>query len=208
MINHTMAPEHVINLNFHGIGRPLGRDFGEGERDFWVKPELFEAILDETANRDDVALSFDDGNTSDVDIALPALQRRGLTATFFIVPGWLGNPGFMTKADVRTLATSGMKVGNHGLQHHRWTELSRQELEQEVNAGRQLLEELTGTEIETVAIPFGAYNDLVLDTLRGYRHVFTSDGGSADPQAWLQSREHVSADQTAADVERLLDSAL
>ncbi|HEX3804116.1 MAG TPA: polysaccharide deacetylase family protein [Solirubrobacteraceae bacterium] len=204
----TQQPRHVTNLNFHGIGRPLGRDFGEGERDFWVKPEIFEATLDAAALRDNVVLSFDDGNTTDVDIALAALQERGLQATFFIVPSWLGNPGFMTKADVRTLVASGMTVGNHGLQHHRWTELGRPELEHEVSAGRQMLEELTGAEIETVAIPYGAYNDLVLDTLRDYRHVFTSDGGSADPEAWLQSREHVRADQTAAEVQQLLDSAL
>ncbi len=198
----------MINLNFHGIGRPMGRDFGEGERDFWVKPAIFETTLDIAAGRDDVVLSFDDGNTSDIDFALPALQQRGLTATFFIVPSWLGDPGFMTKADVRTLAASGMTIGNHGLQHHRWTELGRPELEQEVSAGRQLLEELTETKIETVAIPYGAYNDLVLDTLRSYRHVFTSDGGSADPDAWLQSREHLRASHTAADVEQLLDSIL
>src|SRR6202012_995190 len=128
----------------------LGRDFGQDERDFWVKPEIFETTLDIAAGRDDVVLSFDDGNTSDIDFALPALQQRGLTATFFIVPSWLGDPGFMTKADVRTLAASGMTIGNHGLQHHRWTELTRQELEHEVNAGKQLLDELTGAEIETV----------------------------------------------------------
>jgi len=34
-----------------------------------------------------VQLSFDDGNRSDVGIALPALLERELSATFFVVAG-------------------------------------------------------------------------------------------------------------------------
>jgi peptidoglycan/xylan/chitin deacetylase (PgdA/CDA1 family) len=200
----------ILNLNFHGIGHPIGRDFGEGEREFWVTKETFERTLDIARNRNDVALSFDDGNSCDVDLVLPALQQRELTATFFIVPGWLGEPGFMTKADVKTLASSGMTIGNHGLQHHCWTELERHALEHELSAARQLLEELTDTTVDTLAIPYGVYNDAVLDTLRttGSRRVFTSDGGAAPAGAWLQPREHLRAQHTPADVERLVDSAL
>ncbi len=69
-----------------------------------------------------------------------------------------------------------------------------------------MLEELTGAEIDTLAIPFGAYNDTVLDTLRrqAYDHVYTSDGGTADPEAWLQPREHLRADHDPATIAALL----
>jgi peptidoglycan/xylan/chitin deacetylase (PgdA/CDA1 family) len=186
-------PEQILNLNFHGIGRPIGRDFGPGEREFWVKPETLDAALDACMGRDDISISFDDGNWSDLEIALPALRQRGLTATFFIVPSWLGEPGFMSKRDLKELAATGMPIGNHGLQHHDWTQLSPDRLEHEITQGKRLLEELTGAEIRTLAIPFGAYNDMVLDALRrqNYQHVYTSDGGTAAPDAWLQPREHV-----------------
>ena len=88
-----MQEEQIVNLNFHGIGRPIGRDFGPNERDFWVTPETFAATLDACIGRDDISLSFDDGNWSDVEVALPVLQQRGLHATFFVVPSWLGEPG-------------------------------------------------------------------------------------------------------------------
>ena len=199
-------PEQILNLNFHGVGRPIGRDFGPGEREFWVSVEVLEATLDACMGRDDVNLSFDDGNWSDVDTVLPALTRRGLRATFFIVPGWLGEPGFMSRHDLRELVAAGMTIGNHGLQHHDWTTLERDRLEHEVSQGRRLLEELTGTEIDSVAIPYGAYNDVVLDTLRrqAYEHVYTSDGGTADPEAWLQPREHVKAEHDAAAIAAFL----
>ena len=202
----SAVPSQILNLNFHGIGKPIGRDFAEGEREVWVSPETFAATLDACVGRDDVHLSFDDGNWTDLDVALPALLARNLRATFFIVPGWLGEPGFMSKQDVRELAASGMRIGNHGLQHHDWTTLELDKLDHEISQGRRLLEELTGTEIHTVAIPFGAYNDTVLDTVRrhAYDFVYTSDGGTADPGAWLQPREHIRSSHTSAEIAALL----
>lgn len=204
----------ILNLGFHGIGAPQGRDFGEGERDFWATRDFLEAALDGAVEttidgagyRPYVNLSFDDGNSTDLEIALPALTKRNLQATFFIVPGWLGTPGFIDEDGVRTLAASGMTIGNHGLAHHHWTALTPDELTREVAEAREALERLTGTEVNTVAIPYGDYDDAVLRLLRehGYDHVFTSDGGTADPAAWLQPREHPRAGQTPADLERLL----
>jgi peptidoglycan/xylan/chitin deacetylase (PgdA/CDA1 family) len=206
MIDPAMTPRPALNLNFHGIGTPKERDFGEGERGFWATIETFEAVLDAAAARDNVTISFDDGNTTDIQIALPALLERGITATFFIVPGWLATPGFLTAADVQELAASGMTIGNHGLQHRVWTELDQNSLDNEVRSARIELEHLTKGPIDTLAIPYGRYNDAVLATLQshGYAHVFTSDGGRTDRAAWLQPREHLRADHTQADLRRLL----
>jgi peptidoglycan/xylan/chitin deacetylase (PgdA/CDA1 family) len=201
------AMRPVLNLNFHGIGAPKGRDFGDGEREFWATPSIFGATLDAIVGRDDLTLSFDDGNSTDIEIVLPALRQRGLSATFFIVPSWLGKPGFITEADVRALALDGMQIGNHGLAHKIWTELTPRQLSHEVSEGRRLLEHLTGGEIKTLAIPYGAYDAAVLRALveYDYGHVFTSDGGVADGDAWLQPREHLRADHTQGDLDRLLE---
>jgi len=204
-----MAAAQILNLGFHGIGRPLGRDYGAGERPYWVGQKTFEQILDACAGRDDVWLSFDDGNASDLDVALPALERRGLTATFFIVPGWLGEPGFLSKRDLRELVDAGMTIGNHGLAHQDWTRLPRERLEYEVAQGRRLLEQLAGVEVDLLAIPYGSYDDAVLDLLRrqSYEHVYTSDGGLSDPEAWLQPRELVTTEHTAPELLAMLTGA-
>jgi peptidoglycan/xylan/chitin deacetylase (PgdA/CDA1 family) len=204
-----MATNTVLNLNFHGIGTPKDRDFGEGESEFWATQSTFEAVLDlAAAHKHAITISFDDGNTTDIDIALPALQTRGLKATFFIVPGWLGIPGFITAQDVKTLADSGMTIGNHGLHHHFWTELDHDALAHEINAGRTKLEQLTAAQITTLAIPYGRYDDTVLATLQShhYAHVFTSDSGTADPHAWLQPREHLKARHAEGHLQRLLSA--
>ena len=50
-------------------------------------------ILDEVAEWPAVDISFDDGNASDVEIALPALQERRLFGTFYTLAGRLDHPG-------------------------------------------------------------------------------------------------------------------
>jgi hypothetical protein len=61
----------VTILNFHGIGRPM-RNYWAGEERVWIGGEIFEMVLDEVKGREDVLVTFDDGNISDIEIALPA----------------------------------------------------------------------------------------------------------------------------------------
>src|SRR4051812_48635435 len=112
-------PQRCINLTFHGIG-DAERALETGEAHVWTTRGRFLAILDAAAGRDDVRITFDDGNASDVSIALPALTARGLSATFFIVAGRLGTAGFLDEDGVRMLAAAGMDVGSHGMRHRPW----------------------------------------------------------------------------------------
>src|SRR4051812_25578445 len=111
--------DRAINLTFHGIGNPE-RPLEHGESDVWIRREQFLALLDSVEGRDDVRITFDDGNASDVEHALPALQARGLKATFFVVAGRLGEPRFLDAADVKALAAAGMTIGCHGMRHRPW----------------------------------------------------------------------------------------
>ena len=98
----------IINLTFHGIGEPE-RALEPGEEQFWLDSDQFQSALDSVVGRSDVRITFDDGNASDLEQALPGLRQRGLTATFFVVAGRLGDPGFLDEQDVRALAAAGME---------------------------------------------------------------------------------------------------
>ena len=104
--------ERSINITFHGVGEPP-RPLDPGEASVWVSLEKFLAVLDGVAERTDVGISFDDGNVSDIERALPALRERGLHATFFIVAGRLGAPHFVDEDHVRSLVAAGMEIGCH-----------------------------------------------------------------------------------------------
>ena len=182
-------------LTFHGLGTPPEHVRGS-ELTVWVDRGPYEATLDAVAGRPDVLITFDDGNRSDVEIALPALRERGLSATFFLVAGWLDEPGFITRDEVRELADAGMTVGSHGLHHRSWRTLGDDELEAELTQARSILTELGGHPVTEASCPFGEYDRRVLRHLRrlGHERVFTSDGGPARAESWLQPRNTIHAD--------------
>ena len=182
-----------INLAFHGIGEPT-REVPSAEQDVWITRERFEAILDDLQHRNDVWLSFDDGNVSDVRDGLPALLQRGLHATFFVVAGRLGMPGFLTENDVVRLCRGRNERGFARDASHTVGDASTHaRLRDELLASKRILEDVAGQPVLEAACPFGAYDRRVLRALHdyGYRRVFTSDDGIARPDRWLQPRNTV-----------------
>jgi peptidoglycan/xylan/chitin deacetylase (PgdA/CDA1 family) len=195
----------AINLTFHGIGEPP-RPLEPGEEQVWLDPEQFESTLDAINGHPGIRLTFDDGNASDVDHALESLRARGLRATFFIVAGRLGEPGFVDRAGIRTLVAGGMEIGCHGMYHRPWRRLDERALEEELSDARRLLEEAAGRPITEAACPFGSYDRRVVRALRrhGYRRAYTSDEGTTHPDAWLQPRNTLRQDDPSRPVERIL----
>jgi peptidoglycan/xylan/chitin deacetylase (PgdA/CDA1 family) len=198
----------IVTLTFHGIG-PTERVLTPGESSVWLAVEQFEEILDAARGRPDVHLTFDDGNVSDVQIALPRLLERGMRATFFLLAELVGRPGYVVRADVETVVREGMPIGLHGFSHRSWRSLDDRELDVELVEARATLEELARQPIVDVSCPFGDYDRRVLGRLRreSFDHVFTSDGGSARPDDWLQPRNSILATDDATCIDRIMASA-
>jgi peptidoglycan/xylan/chitin deacetylase (PgdA/CDA1 family) len=192
-----MTGNKMLNVCFHGVGEPR-RELESGEDLYWVTTGRFHDILDELASWPGVRISFDDGNTSDVQIALPALVERDLPADFFLVAGRIGERGSLDADGVRQLCRHGMGIGSHGMRHRSWRGLTPPEVREELVAARELLAELADAPVDTAACPLGAYDRKVLTDLRrqGYRRIFTSDRRAARPGSWVQPRYSVRRDDT------------
>jgi peptidoglycan/xylan/chitin deacetylase (PgdA/CDA1 family) len=124
-----------------------------------------------------------------------------MTATFFVLAGRLGGPYHLGGDDLQSLVRAGMTIGSHGLHHRDWRRIGDGELTRELVESRQILERVTGQRVTRASVPFGSYDRHVLARLRrdgGYDRVFTSDGGAARPDAWLQARTSVTAGDSAA----------
>lgn len=188
---------HVVNICFHGIGTPR-RELEPDEDAYWVGSAQFLSLLDEVMRWPAARISFDDGNASDIEIALPALTQRGLRADFFVVAGRLGSPGSLGEDEVRELHRHGMGIGNHGMHHRPWRRLDPAVRRAELVTARERLTAVCGTPVNSAACPFGQYDRRALRELRrlGYAHVFTSDRRHARPDAWLQPRHSVRAFDT------------
>ena len=202
-----MRSSSKINLTLHGVGEPP-RPRELGEERYWLDLDSFASVLDSVADRPDVRITFDDGNESDVVHALPALRRRGLRATFFVVAGRLGTPGFLDESGVRALLDAGMRVGCHGMHHRPWRRLNDVALGEELIGARKILEGIVERPVTEAACPFGSYDRRVLRILRqeDYERVYTSDGGVTRADAWLQPRNTLESGVGAGRVEHVLSS--
>jgi peptidoglycan/xylan/chitin deacetylase (PgdA/CDA1 family) len=201
MIVKDRSPDAVVGICFHGVGVP-GQGIEPDAEQYFISRDLFLALLDELLKHTSVDLTFDDGYASDVDIALPALQERGLSASYFPLAGQLSAPGHVDAAGVRALAAAGMNVGSHGMRHRSWRGLDAESSAEELSIARSVIAKAAGKPVTGAACPFGAYDRRVLAALRrhGYSRVFTSDRRRARRGDWLQPRYSIRRNDTVSTV--------
>lgn len=134
-------------------------------------------------------ITFDDGYVDNIEAA-SALQRRGMHATWYVVSGSIGRAPdwpfdgrpagrLMNPAELRDLHQAGMEIGSHSRSHPRLTELDPQTQQREVVQSKADLEDLLGTEVQSFAYPYGAFDDACATAVRqaGYRHACTTAPG-------------------------------
>lgn len=185
------ARERLV-VNFHGIGEPWD-GVPDDERPYWCPREewpAFADVLAELARQNEVKLeiTFDDGNLSDIEHGLPVLAERGLTATFHICAGRLGQPRYLAEEHLRELRSAGMGIGSHGWSHVDLRRIDPVELERESVGSGERLSAVIGAPVTHFALPFGSYDRRVLRSLRGYQTVYTSDRSRAALVGWLIPR--------------------
>ncbi|SEP41854.1 polysaccharide deacetylase family protein [Amycolatopsis saalfeldensis] len=189
----------MVNFAVHGVGRPeRALDPGEDER--WITVEQFDRLLEAVAGQEDAHLTFDDGNASDVEVALPRLVSRGLRAEFFPLAGRVGERGYVDPDGLRQLVDAGMDVGSHGWERRDWRRLDDRQARRELEAAPRLLTELSGRAVCRYSLPSGRLDRRVLGRLRaaGATRVYSSSRSlGAGPGGWLQPRVQVHREMDA-----------
>ena len=151
-------------------------------------------------------ITFDDGHCSNLTEALPALNRHGLTAHFFITAGWTGTrAGFMDWPELRTLAAAGQRIGAHGMTHKLLTHCTVAELRHELEDARSRLEDGLGQTVTALSLPGGRGNRNVLAACReaGYSTVFTSEPKAENDSAIRIGRLNIRSTMELAWLEEL-----
>jgi peptidoglycan/xylan/chitin deacetylase (PgdA/CDA1 family) len=123
-----------------------------------------------------VALTFDDGYADAFTTALPVLQRYGFTATFYIVSGLVGQPGYMSWEQLVALRDAGMEIGAHTIDHYDLTTLDPAESERQILQSKTDLEHRLGIGVTSFCYPVGLYNWSVAEQARaaGYLSAATT----------------------------------
>ena len=198
----------VHNLVFHGVGSP-NRELPLHESRYWITHKQWLMICDDLATRQDVVMTFDDGNDSDLSIVLSTLTERHLKAKFFISTALLGQPGYLTRSGVRRLYEAGMDIGSHGHEHVNWRQLDPAVLAGQIDRSLEILESICETPITDAAMPSGQYDRQVLAVLRraGFEKVYTVDGPWSATRRWIQPRYPVRQSDTVQSLNRVLNAS-
>ena len=106
------------------------------------------------APRTVVSLTFDDGDADQM-AAAQVLHRYRLPATFYIITGAVGTPGYVTRSDLGQLAADGNEIGGHTVSHLRLTALTTAEARRQVCDSRSILARW-GYRANSFAYPGGA----------------------------------------------------
>jgi peptidoglycan/xylan/chitin deacetylase (PgdA/CDA1 family) len=101
-----------------------------------------------------VSLTFDDGN-ADQFAAAQVLKANGLVGTFYITTGWIGASGYLTRANLATMAADGNEIGGHTVTHPDLTTVSSSAATAEICNGKSTLESW-GFKVTDFAYPFAA----------------------------------------------------
>lgn len=129
-------------------------------------------------------ITIDDGWQDGITQALPILQRYGLVATFYVVPGLIGTERYLTWEQVRALRDAGMEIGNHTMNHTRMTQMTAAEAARAVHAAQDVLTRQLGDEPDTFAYPFGAFNATAVEAVRGAAMLLALTTRSGTVSTW------------------------
>jgi peptidoglycan/xylan/chitin deacetylase (PgdA/CDA1 family) len=160
-----------------------------------------------------VSITLDDGWPSQFTAARPALNARGIPATYFLVTEGIRNgwAGYMTVPQIQTIIAEGNEIGAHTMTHRDLTTLSAAEAETELRDSQAWLKtQFSLQAVPSFASPYGAYNASVLATVRQYygSHRTVNGGQNFKDSNILQLRAHdVHSGVSVATVRSWIDTA-
>jgi peptidoglycan/xylan/chitin deacetylase (PgdA/CDA1 family) len=124
--------------------------------------------------RGTAVLTFDDGFADYAEHAVPTMERFGLPAVMYVVAGaitaegvpvnWITGldpakaPPLLTADEVRELHDRGWEIGSHSMAHRDLPTLSEEECLADLRDSRELLADLIGAPVPTLAYPFGRHS--------------------------------------------------
>jgi peptidoglycan/xylan/chitin deacetylase (PgdA/CDA1 family) len=131
------------------------------------------------------ALTFDDGLADNLTSLVPVLREERVSATIFVVSGWLGLPypeapraRILTADEVRSLRRMGVEIGSHTVTHADLTALAYEDVLDELKTSKRALESVVDAPVEVFAYPYGRAHEETVAACReaGYRAACRTSG--------------------------------
>jgi peptidoglycan/xylan/chitin deacetylase (PgdA/CDA1 family) len=127
-----------------------------------------------------VVITLDDGYADLYQTAFPILQAHNFKAVAYIVSGFVGQPRYVTAAQIVDMSQHGIEIASHTVNHANLASTSPPEVMWEVVASKQWLQDLVGHPVIDFAYPSGRFNAQVIAALEatGYESATTTIPGT------------------------------
>lgn len=145
----------------------------------------FKDLADGNIPAKPIILTFDDGYRDVYEYAYPELLKRNMTAVFFIITDVIGDPAYMTSAQIQDLSKHDFEIGSHTLTHPGLALLKPDKQKTEIFDSKTKLEKLLGQPVISFCYPYGNYNDETVKLVKeaGYLYATTTKTGEAETQS-------------------------
>lgn len=109
------------------------------------------------------ALTFDAAwGNDDTQTILKILEKYNVRATFFVTGGWVDS----YPEDVVRIVSAGHDLGNHSQSHKNMSDLTKTEIQEEIQQVHEKVQKLTGIEMNLFRAPYGDYDNELIETVR------------------------------------------
>ena len=112
-----------------------------------------------------VTLTFDDSNADQLP-AEQTMKTNHLVGTFYTVDGWVGQPGYLTRANLAGIAADGNEIGGHTVTHPDLIQIAPAEAQRQICDDRATLASW-GYQPVDFAYPFSDANPAVEANAQG-----------------------------------------
>jgi len=177
----------VISVKPRVFGLILARLHTHGYRTLRLEEVVNYLRSGESIPSRTVVITFDDGYQSVYDVAFPALQTYGMSATIFLtvggretakptarLPSLQGRP-MLSWQEIREMQRAGIDFGAHTLTHPDLTHLPRHQIAVEMSESKAIIEDMLGVPAPCFAYPFGRYDQPSYELARQHFSCASSD---------------------------------
>ena len=197
-----MNPNQIPIINYHKIEAQM--DVGVTTRhpqrfardmrllkDMGYQTFTFHDILsgqETESGKKPLMITFDDGYESVYTRAFPVMKELGFRGVVYVPGAYIGKENtwdvqfggkryrHLNRGQLLELQRAGFEIGAHGVHHRALTVLGAEDLRNELNGSKNMLEEALGILVVSFCYPFGQFNKTVAAQVRaaGYRFALAS----------------------------------
>ena len=131
-------------------------------------------LVDEDLPENTIGFTIDDADKSFLNIGWPKFKEKGFPVTLFVTTSTIleNNKNYLNWDDIRKLKAEGVTIGAHSHTHNHLTELTNQEIINDIELSNKIFLKQIGQVPDLFAYPYGEANTKIIELLKDYKYKF------------------------------------